>query len=73
METAQTIVTIVQYYLYAGLAVAALFLIFGIERVETGSRGSHMFRALLVPGLCLLWPLVLWRWYVLEVSGSDQS
>jgi len=45
--------------------VAFLFLVFGIERVEPYSRGSLAFRPLLVPGLCLLWPLVLVRWRAL--------
>lgn len=68
MPTAIAIVIFVEYYLAAGLVVAAVFLIFGIERVEPGSRGSYAFRPLLVPGLCLLWPLVLWRWWILEQS-----
>ena len=73
MQNADLIVSVVTYYLYAGAAVAVVFLVFGIERVQSGSRGSHGFRALLVPGLCLLWPLVLWRWYVLEKAGESES
>ena len=30
------------------------------------ARGAYVFRPLLVPGVVLLWPLVLWRWQVLE-------
>lgn len=66
MAVAIALVALVKYYLAAGFAVAAVFLAFGIERVEPGARGSYAFRPLLVPGLCVLWPLVLWRWRVLE-------
>ncbi len=52
-------------YGVAGLAVAGAFLLFGLDRVDPAARGAHAFRPLLVPGLVLLWPLVLWRWVVL--------
>lgn len=53
---------------YAALAaaVALAFLTFGIERVDPAARGAYAFRPLLLPGLVLLWPLVLWRWRRLE-------
>ena len=71
MLVAEQIVTFIQYYLIAGALVAAFFLIFGIERVEPGARGSFLFRPLLVPGLCMLWPLVLWRWYALYNTPGE--
>ena len=49
-------------YACAGLAVAAAFLVFGLERCDASARGSYAFRPLLVPGLMLLWPLVIFRW-----------
>ncbi len=73
MIAAEQIVSFVEYYLVAGAVVAGLFLIFGIERVEPGSKGSFVFRALLVPGLCMLWPLVLWRWYLVHNSVGEKS
>ena len=72
MSQAETIVWLVEGYLAIGLAVAACFLIFGIERVEPYSKGSLGFRPLLVPGLCLLWPLVLWRWRVLWLARRQE-
>ena len=69
---AETIIWIIQVYGGIGLAVAAAFLLFGIERVEPYARGSIGFRPLLVPGLVLLWPLVLWRWRVLA-GGREQK
>jgi len=59
---ADLVVWVVYVYLGVGLAVAGLFLLFGIERVDASSRGAYAFRPLLIPGLTLLWPLVLRRW-----------
>ena len=52
----------VQAYLALGFIVAMGFALVGIERVDPEAAGSYVFRALLVPGLTLLWPLVLARW-----------
>lgn len=52
-------------YGVAGAVVALVFLVFGIERILPAARGAYAFRPLLLPGLVLLWPLVLWRWHVL--------
>lgn len=72
MEFAETIVMACSAYLMVGFAVAVLFLVFGMEQVEPYSRGSFGFRPLLVPGLTLLWPLVLLRWWAIR-SGQGGS
>ena len=54
-----------------GAVVACAFLLSGgIERVEPAARGAYAVRPLLVPGIVLLWPLVLWRWAVLTRRGG---
>lgn len=63
--TADLLVVAATAYAAAGGAVAAAFLLFGLDRVDPAARGAYAFRPLLVPGLMLLWPLVLWRWRVL--------
>ena len=65
MEAAAIIVLCAKLYGLAGLATALAFLLLGIDRVDPNARGAYAFRPLLVPGLVLLWPLVLWRWRVL--------
>ena len=45
-----------------GLAVAVAFLLFGFDKVDPGARDAYAVRPLLIPGLVLLWPLVVWRW-----------
>ena len=59
------IVDVAWAYLLIGAAVAAAFLFLGIDRIDPAARGAYAFRPLLLPGLMLLWPLVLWRWRVL--------
>lgn len=54
-----------QIYAVIGLPVAAAFALWGIDRVVPDARGAYAFRPLLLPGLVLLWPAVLWRWAVL--------
>lgn len=65
MTVAATLVTLAQAWGVVGLAVAAVFLLWGIDRIDPAAHGSIAFRPLLVPGIVLLWPLVLWRWRVL--------
>ena len=58
-------------WLYAGvgLAVAAVFLLQGIDRIDPSAHRAFAFRPLLVPGIVLLWPLVLLRWHTLARAG----
>ncbi|MEI7712636.1 MAG: hypothetical protein WCI94_14450 [Rhodospirillales bacterium] len=64
---AATIVQAATLYGTAGLAVAAVFLLWGIDRIDPIAPGAYTFRPLLVPGVILLWPIVLWRWALLEI------
>ncbi|MGY9056364.1 MAG: hypothetical protein ACKVGZ_12300 [Alphaproteobacteria bacterium] len=70
MQTAATLVEAAQWWGIIGALVAAVFLAIGIDRVDENARGSFVFWVLLIPGAILLWPLVLWRWEVLE-AGRD--
>jgi len=63
---AETIVHAAMLYGAAGLAVAAVFLLWGIDRIDSSSAGAYAFRPLLIPGIMLLWPAVLLRWAWLE-------
>jgi hypothetical protein len=71
MSSGSLLVWLASLWLYAGAAVAAAFLLVGIDRVSENARGAYLFRPLLVPGILLLWPLVLWRWFKLERDGSQ--
>ncbi len=62
LTAAYIVIALAAAYLATGLIVGSIFLLGPIERREPGSRGSYAFRALLLPGMALLWPLVLKRW-----------
>jgi len=59
---AKVITALAGGYLLTGLAVGLAFLLFRIERQDPAARGAYAFRPLLLPGLALLWPIVLLRW-----------
>lgn len=54
----------------AGLIVAVAFLLFGFDRIDPAAHDAYLVRPLLVPGLVLLWPLVIWRWIALLRGGQ---
>lgn len=49
-------------YAAVGGIVALAFLLIGLDRVDPAAAGAYAFRPLLVPGLVLLWPVVIIRW-----------
>lgn len=71
MSIAQTLVQLVEWWGFVGLFVAAIFILFGIDRIDVASKDAYAFRPLLIPGIVVLWPLVLWRWFVLERGRSS--
>jgi len=54
-----------------GAVVAAWFLFLRIERDDAMTRGAYAFRPLLLPGVVMLWPLVLWR--LASTTGAARS
>lgn len=56
------VVGLAQLYAAVGLIVGLAFLLRGIDRVDPAARGAHAFRPLILPGLVLLWPVVVTRW-----------
>lgn len=69
---AALILDIAVAYGVVGLLVAGAFLFWGIERIDDNAKGAWAFRPLLLPGLMLLWPLVLWRWHRV-LRGWDEA
>lgn len=60
-------------YIAVGAAVALAFVVLGLDRLDPGARGAYGFRALIGPGLALLWPLVVYRWLVSPAPVDDQA
>ena len=68
---AHAIILAAQIYGGVGLLVAAWFLLWRIERVDPVARGAYAFRPLLIPGIVLLWPLVIWRGIARPGAGRE--
>ncbi len=64
------IVDTVMVYAGVGGLIAAVFLVWGLDRIDSRARGAHVFRPLLIPGVVVLWPLVLGRWIELEIAPA---
>lgn len=73
MQTAEILVLVAKVYAGLGGLVAISFLAVGIERVDPSSRGVYAFRPLLLPGLTLLWPYVLFRWIGRAQSAKESE
>lgn len=69
MQAAEMIMMVVRGWLWIGGAVSLVFLTIGIDRVDEDSVGAYVFRPLLIPGILLIWPLVLWRWWQIEAQS----
>lgn len=70
MDVAQALVMALQTWGIIGAVVAAVFLTVGIDRIDADARGAYIFRPLLIPGVLLIWPLVLWRWWQMETERA---
>lgn len=59
----ETILNASRGYLFAGFIFSVVFVIFGIHRVDPDATGwSIGFRIIILPGLCVFWPLFAVRW-----------
>jgi hypothetical protein len=63
---------IAEAYVALGAVAAVAFLAVGLDRVDPAAPGAYAFRPLLLPGLLLLWPVVLWRWWRLARTAPGQ-
>ena len=67
---AHVLVLIAEGYAVIGAIVAAWFLLVAIDRIDPAARDAFAFRPLLIPGLVLLWPLVLRRYVRSSTTAS---
>lgn len=69
LNSSDPIATALSLWAGVGLVVAAAFLLYGFDKVDPGAHDAYAVRPLLIPGLVLLWPLVIWRWLSLVRGG----
>lgn len=70
MAAAAFLISFAQAWGAIGGAVALIFLTIGMDRIDEDARGAYVFRPLLIPGVLLIWPLVLWRWWQIEAQAA---
>lgn len=68
--SAAGVIVFAEGWLAIGALVAIAFIFFGLDRVEANAHGGYVFRVLILPGLMLLWPIVLWRWRIALKDGE---
>ncbi|WP_323796506.1 hypothetical protein [Nisaea sp.] len=71
VETVQSIFAAASYYGYIGIAVAAAFLLYGVDRIDPSARGSYLFRLFLIPAAVVFWPVILWRWALVARGRTE--
>jgi len=63
VETAQAIIGTLAGYLVLGLVFALIFVTRGVAAIDPAASGMpRLVRLLIVPGVAVLWPLMLWKW-----------
>lgn len=56
-------VNLLQIYLLFGLLFSLIFVWKGLSKVDPAVKGSSFwFKAIIFPGLCAFWPLMLYKW-----------
>lgn len=70
MSEAAFILGLLRGWAMFGALVAGVFLTIGMDRIIDDARGAYVFRPLLIPGILIIWPLVLWRWYLYETGAE---
>jgi hypothetical protein len=54
-------------YLGAGFIFAIIFILKGIQKMDPAAHGSSWgFRILIIPGMMLMWPVLLRKWLTLK-------
>ena len=63
MQAAEFFVATLAVYGLTGAVFAVAFVLFGIQRVDRVAEHSPIgFRLIVMPGVAVLWPLLLSRW-----------
>lgn len=56
-------VYLLQFYFLLGLLFSLVFVWKGLAKVDPATQGSSFwFKAIIFPGLCAFWPLLLYKW-----------
>lgn len=74
MNAAEIVLWVAGGHLLVGALFGLAFVSFGIGRLDEAARGSSLaFRAMVLPGCIVLWPLVAYRWLRGAPSGEASA
>ena len=63
MMFVQIILILILIYLLLGVLFAIPFLLKGLAKVDDGAHGGTIgFKIIIIPGVIVLWPLLLKKW-----------
>lgn len=73
MQTwAEIVARAMEAYAAAGLLFALAFLTVGMQRLDSRTRETRIgFRLMILPGVMILWPLLLRRWIGARRGGAS--
>ena len=61
---------IVEVYVLSGLVFAIGFLAKGLTMIDEGAHGSSIgFRIIIIPGVIVFWPFLLYKWRKAKKNG----
>jgi len=70
----ETILTIILIYLLFGLLFAIPFVIKGVGKIDEGAKDSTIgFRIIIIPGVIVFWPFLLWKWINVKTMPHDET
>jgi hypothetical protein len=71
IDIAEKVLYVAGMYLAAGVMFALLFFAIGLRRVDaTAANGLLGFKVLILPGVIVLWPLLLALWLAASANGD---
>jgi hypothetical protein len=69
----ETVSRLLLLYGACGLVFGAVFVTWGVARVDSAARGAPTaFRLIILPGVVTLWPVLALRWVRALRQGEDR-
>ncbi|MEP6750501.1 MAG: hypothetical protein ABJB86_22380 [Bacteroidota bacterium] len=70
----EIVLLLTTFYLFCGLVFAIVFVLQGLAVVDKGARGSSIgFKIIILPGIVLLWPVLLKKWINAKSTSHDEA
>jgi len=68
----EVLLIIAAIYLALGVLFVIPFLMKGLNKIDEGANGSTIgFKIIIIPGVIVLWPMLLSKWVKLNLNHGD--